>query len=441
MTDDLIVRSDVDRLGRVVIHRPGLEVGLLTRENIKQYTAPTDGGPAEENPNFLLFDDLVDPEVMREEHAQLEAVLKAVMGCENILKFRDLLCAAVHHPDAREEIVEGVRRIEKDCYDRQLGPDFSSFVNGLDDLNLARFLIEGRIDGAALTLKWPLPNLTFMRDLGAVMGRRVVLSRFTHHSRRREGLLFSVICGYLPAFGGAVRHRRLIRPPDNGGDARFEGGDMIVVNEDILMVGMGGRTSPGMIDVIARAALEDGFKHVIVVKIPKERSFMHLDTIFTLTNRDECLIYPQILPGMACPVRVYDLTPARPEIGGGEPGDDILGALGECGVSLTPIYCGGQKRVDQEREQWSDGANALALAPGKIVLYGRNRRTLSELNKHGYRTLRWDQFVANADFYLLNGDSKAVICIDGFELSRGRGGARCLTLPLTRSGKGVTEND
>jgi len=175
-----------------------------------------------------------------------------------------------------------------------------------------------------------------------------------------------------------------------------------------------------------------GVKSLIVVELPRQRSFMHLDTVFTFISRNECLIYPPvILPGgsQAAKITTVDLT--KKSIGYTEQ-KSLLGALKKKGFDLEPIYCGGQRAVDQQREQWTDGANAFALAPGIVLLYERNVKTAEELDAHGYHIVYEDDVLLGRTELELWTDKKYAIQIQGNELSRARGGPRCMTMPLER---------
>jgi arginine deiminase len=175
-----------------------------------------------------------------------------------------------------------------------------------------------------------------------------------------------------------------------------------------------------------------GLKTIFVVELPKQRSFMHLDTVFTFTSRDECLIYPPvILPGgrQAANVTSIDLTKRNISFSQQK---SLLAALRRKGIDLDPIACGGKKAVDQQREQWTDGANAFALAPGIVMLYERNVRTAEELAAHGYHIVYEDDLLLGRAELETWTKKKYAIQIQGHELSRARGGPRCMTMPLER---------
>jgi arginine deiminase len=207
-----------------------------------------------------------------------------------------------------------------------------------------------------------------------------------------------------------------------------------VARRDLLIVGLSERTNKDAITELARSLSEvdAGVSTIIAVELPKQRSFMHLDTVFTFTSRDECLIYPPvILPSgrQAATVTEIDLTKKDVRFA---PRKSLLAALRRKGIDVDPIYCGGKKAIDQQREQWTDGANAFTLAPGIVMLYERNVRTAEELAKHGYHIVYEDDLLLGRAELETWTKKKYAIQIQGHELSRARGGPRCMTMPLER---------
>src|SRR5438270_755446 len=172
---------------------------------------------------------------------------------------------------------------------------------------------------------------------------------------------------------------------DESGTSTIEGGDVLVASRKLLLVGVTQRTTKAAVRRLARSLQKAGagVEKILAVELPKHRSFMHLDTVFTFTSRHECLIYPPvILPDGRQAASVYAIDLTKKSISF-SPQKSLLGALRRRGFELEPIYCGGKRAVDQQREQWTDGANAFALAPGVILLYERNVRTAEELAAHG----------------------------------------------------------
>jgi len=176
---------------------------------------------------------------------------------------------------------------------------------------------------------------------------------------------------------------------------------------------------------------ETPFRHLILVELPRKRSYMHLDTVFTLIDRNTCLAYlPVITPGGPEAAHVYYVDLYAPELTFALR-TSLLGTLAGLGVELEVVPCGGSEEVvDQQREQWTDGANAFAVAPGVILLYRRNRKTVAELGRRGWRVLAQEDVLSGAEPLLEGGP--AVVTLLSNELSRARGGARCMTMPVER---------
>jgi arginine deiminase len=286
----------------------------------------------------------------------------------------------------------------------------------------------------------PVPNYFFMRDPQIVIGDGVVISGMATQARRREALLSKYVFQYHALFRDEVAIRADFMAGDEPEVVRrsrvptIEGGDVLVARRDLLLVGISERTNRAGVQHLARSLREAGtaVRTIVVVELPKQRSFMHLDTVFTIINRDECLIYaPVISPGgeEAAHVTSIDLTQRsisyRDE-------KSLLHALKRQKMNLEPICCGGERAVDQQREQWTDGANAFALAPGTILLYERNVRTAEELAKNGYHIVYEDDLLLGRTELETWTDRKYAIQIQGNELSRARGGPRCMTMPLDR---------
>jgi len=205
---------------------------------------------------------------------------------------------------------------------------------------------------------------------------------------------------------------------------------VLILREDVVLIGNSERTSISGIDQLIQSfASADHIKHVIVVEMPKARATIHLDMIFTMIDRDKCVVYPPLITGpQSC--RALHVEIAGRKVRAISERENLLTALRHVGLDLEPIACGGSDPVFQEREQWTSGANFFTLAPGKIIGYGRNKHTFEELDRHGFEIVRFDD-LRSGTVDLENLTSYA-ISIEGAELSRGGGGCRCMTLPVQR---------
>jgi arginine deiminase len=417
----LNVTSEIGRLKSVLVHLPGREIDLMIPPMMAQ----------------LLFDDILYGQVAREEHRRFQQLIRFV--ADDVYDLQDLLEEVLEDGDAKARIVRDLAKRNG------LRPRITAQLRELPAGALAEVLIAGiaRDKGAGDLPEFdlfPIPNLFFMRDPQIVLGDRVIVSAMATQARRRESLLSKYV------FENHAHFRDMdpfwvdfmANEPERPMSRRtptLEGGDVLVPRRDLLLVGVTERTNKagvrGLISALRKA--NAGVKTVIIVEIPRQRSFMHLDTIFTFISRHECLVYPPvILPkgGQAAKVTSVDLTGKRGATYSEE--KSLLAALKKQGFDLEPIYCGGQRAVDQQREQWTDGANAFALAPGIILLYERNVRTAEELATHGYHIVYEDDLLLGRTELETWTDKKYALQIAGNELSRARGGPRCMTMPLER---------
>ncbi|MCA9663933.1 MAG: hypothetical protein KC503_00050 [Myxococcales bacterium] len=423
----LSVTSEIGRLQTVLVHRPGREIDRM----------------APHMSDELLFDDILYGDRAREEHRRLSRLIGAV--ADDVLLLGDLLREVLAEADLRARVVDDI------ASRLGLDPELREMLSAANGDELTDHLVEGVRRAPAdqrpddFFHLPPLPNLLFQRDPAVVIGDKVMLGSMATPARLREPLLLSIVFHaheelrgsdvvferFEPHFG-RVRSTAHPRPS-------IEGGDVIVVREDMILVGASIRTARRTIEELAAALRESGSSvhTVLVVELPHQRSCMHLDTVFTMISEHECLVYePVILEGGVEQAAVYDLSVDAESKGGMvyRPKVSLLAALAEHGLDLEPVLCGGSDPITQQREQWTDGANAFALAPGVILLYERNVRTAEELSRKGYEIVGEDDILlgrAEVNLDKTRGKKYAVL-LKGHELSRARGGPRCLTMPLRR---------
>jgi arginine deiminase len=418
----LNVTSEIGKLKSVLVHLPGREIDVMVPPMMTQ----------------LLFDDILFGQVAREEHRRFQQLMRFV--AEEVFDVQDLLEEVFDDEDAKHEIIRDFARRNK------LSRRLVTWLSEQRPSALAEVLIGGlprERNGSGELPKFdlfPVPNFFFTRDPQVVLGSGVVVCGMATQARRREALLSKYVFEHHEAFRDSCQFKVDFmagdapeRPPKRNWPT-LEGGDLLVASRELLVVGQTERTNAAAIKQLANSLREVGsdVKTVIVVELPKQRSFMHLDTVFTFTNTHECLIYPPvILPGgsQAAKVSTIDLT--RKSISYASQ-KSLLATLRRHGFDLDPIYCGGKKAVDQQREQWTDGANAFTLAPGIVMLYERNVRTAEELASHGYHILYEDDLLLGRAELETWTKKKYAIQIQGHELSRARGGPRCMTMPLER---------
>lgn len=424
------IRSEISHLKRVVIHDPGVEHYFTLPENTYEWIED-DHGKMIHNPDYLLFDDLISPKRMAGEHHQLSDILNAFTGKNDTLHFVDLLTDVVQTNERKEELLNHCFELDQNIYGEKQTVDTDQFLD-MEPAHFTKVLLSGRLttNGIKPVFKWPLPNLIFTRDIAAMIGDTLLLTWAMREARKREMLLTKFIVENHPLFTD-------IKSFDfhgNHPDLSIEGGDIIIFDSTTVFIGMSERNSKGSIDAVLPMCYDEGFERVIVVDLPKLRTVMHLDTIFSRISESEVLVYPPLFNQKEIkghPISTYYLESGQ-LLDDVEPKNESLSiCLKNCGYDITPIHCGGDEPTYQEREQWSDGANAFTLQPGMVISYSRNHETINELRKAGYDVVAEVDFIQDPDTYIQQ-DEKRVITIDSAELPRGRGGPRCLTLPLDR---------
>ena len=396
--------SEIGRLKKVMLHRPGEELENLMPEYLER----------------LLFDDIPYLKEAQREHDAFADCLRQ-QGVE-VVYLTDLVVNSLTSGEVRQDFIRqyldesGVRD------DRTRGL-LADYLSRMPDKEMVAAMMAGvrksqlRAQGGRLGdylsaveddypfAVDPMPNLYFTRDPFATIGTGVSLHRMHTATRNRETLFGKFIFEHHPEYRNAPRWY------DRGETSSLEGGDILILSPQVLAVGISQRTREDSIDTLAEAVLSyDGtFRKVLAFDIPKTRSFMHLDTVFTMVDRDKFTVHPNILSSIT--VFVMELDENRKMKIHQEDGrlEDILKEhLNLDRVTLIP--CGQGSEIDAAREQWSDGSNTLAIAPGEVVVYSRNYVTNRSLEEAGIR----------------------VHTIPSAELSRGRGGPRCMSMPLWR---------
>ncbi len=430
------VHSEVGQLESVLLHRPGDEIVRMTQHDLDR----------------MLFDDILSAAEAAREHEVMANIIAAT-GAE-VLELEGLLKASLEAaPTAK---VEGL--VARCCASAGC-PSAANVLSAWPAERLAKALIEGvywrdleaqqsslahvaallrEADPMALR---PLPNLMFLRDPCMTVFDRVVQGRMATPARAREPELVAFALQYSPKVSAALS----FEPGSSLTEAYdcIEGGDVLVLKGEVLMIGCSERTLPSTIERLSREALfpsHADLQRVYAVIMPTARSVMHLDTILTQVDRTLFLGHAPLISGTprkpALPVvRIDRQGPAA--IMAKASTFDVL--RDEFGRQTKLVPCGGDDPLHQEREQWTDGANAIALGPGGIILYSRNRKTVAALEERGFRELHLplvepdderNERVATAMANLEN--QPTVFTFTGSELSRARGGGRCLSMPLRR---------
>ena len=400
------VKSEIGNLKKVILHRPGDELLNLTPNTLEE----------------LLFDDIPFLPVAQEEHDAFANILRGE-GVE-VVYLEDLMAEVLDaKPELRQQFLDqwiyeaGIRT---DMY-HDIITDYieSNYPNTKDmvmktmaGINLQELpqkdthLLVDMVSDRCKLVCAPMPNLYFTRDPGACVGEGINIHRMHTPARKRESLLLKYMFLYNRDF--ATQDNKMWY--DLSDSYSIEGGDVLVLSKDIVAVGLSERTTVSGAETFARNLLQNSdFKKVLAFDIPETRAFMHLDTVFTMVDYDKFTIHPEI----EGPLSVYEMTlDEHGELRFGaikEELKDIL-ALELKLPAVDLIRCGGGDLMAAQREQWNDGSNTLCIAPGRVITYERNYVTNDLLAKHGLD----------------------VLTVPSAELSRGRGGPRCMSCPVNR---------
>ena len=394
--------SEIGKLNKVLLHRPGKELEKLTPNNFER----------------LLFDDIPYLKVAQEEHDRFAEVLKE-NGVE-VCYYQQETAKALADIEVRRNFVNEFVNMTKD-FSESMREAVVEFLMAKEPEDLVATCIAGvfsnEIKATAGSLfdivkseevfaLDPMPNLYFTRDPGACVGNGINIHHMSTPARRRESLLLEYMTKYNRDF--ALEDTPMwynIR-----GKYSIEGGDVLVLSKEIVAIGFSQRTTLAGIECFAENLLKNSqFKKVLVFDIPKCRAFMHLDTVFTMVDYDKFTIHPEI----EGPLGVYEITlGADGQLKYNAMMDELANILAlELKLpAVDLIRCGGGDLIAAQREQWNDGSNTLCIAPGTVVTYERNYVTNDLLDKKGIK----------------------VLAIPSAELSRGRGGPRCMSCPVNR---------
>jgi arginine deiminase len=410
MGERIGVTSEIGALQAVICHTPGPELEAVTPTNREDF----------------LYDDIIDLEQARREHHRFKALLSRFA---DVYEVRDLLEEIFDRPEVRPFLIERVMDVAR-------SEPLARHLMEMPSAELVSLFIEGKqVEGGSLQDLLnvdsyelpPLPNLFFTRDAGMVVGDGVIIGSMRYNVRWTEEILMKALFQYHPL----LENSGLVYDGSEERRAGYtiEGGDVHIIRPDLVVMGMSERSSPGAFDVMAEHLVQrQGIRDILVVILPTDRAMIHLDMIFTMVDREHCVVFP---PNFIGPTRSPVLHYQAGRKGMREM-PNLFAALRDLDLPLEPVFCGGARRTRQEREQWSSGCNFVALRPGLILGYSRNEATYAELEREaGYRIVNGLDFLTGDTE--IGDDEKAALVFEGGELVRGGGGGRCMTLPVRRA--------